>query len=69
MGCLGLSDYQDAVVAGRILESGMLPFGQVVSHQLPLERVADAIAALNSDYRLDGQAALKIAIAPNGPVA
>lgn len=40
-----------------------------MEHQLPLERVGDAIAALNGDYRVDGRAAVKIAIAPNGPVA
>ena len=68
MGTLGLSDYQDAVVAGRILEAGRLPFELVVSHQLPLDRVGDAINALNSNYRLDGKTALKITIAPNGPV-
>ena len=34
----------------------------------PLERVADAITALNGDYRLDGRTAVKIAIAPNGSV-
>jgi threonine dehydrogenase-like Zn-dependent dehydrogenase len=69
MGTLGLEDYHDAVVAGRILEAGRFPFDQVVSHQLPLERVADAIAALNSNYQVDGRTALKIAIAPNGPVS
>jgi threonine dehydrogenase-like Zn-dependent dehydrogenase len=69
MGTLGLESYQDAVVAGRILEAGRLPFERVVSHQLPLDRVADAIQALNSDYRVDDRTALKIAIAPNGPVA
>jgi hypothetical protein len=35
---------------------------------LPLSRVAEAMAALNSDYRLDGRTAVKIAIAPNGSV-
>jgi L-iditol 2-dehydrogenase len=69
MGTLGLSDYQDAVVAGRILEAGRLPFDQLVSHQLPLDRVGDAIGALNSNYHLEGRTALKITIAPNGPVA
>jgi threonine dehydrogenase-like Zn-dependent dehydrogenase len=69
MGTLGLSDYQDAVAAGRILEAGRLPFEQLVSHQLPLERVGDAIEALNSNYQLDGETALKIAIAPNGRAA
>ena len=34
-----------------------------------LRNVGDAIEALNSNYRVDGQTALKIAIAPNGPVA
>lgn len=69
MGTLGLENYQDAVVAGRILEAGRLPFELMVSHQLPLERVGDAIQALNSNYQVDGKTALKIAIAPNGPVA
>ena len=64
-----LGDHQDAVVAGRILEAGRLPFELMVSHQLPLERVGDAIQALNSNYQVDGRTALKIAIAPNGPVA
>jgi hypothetical protein len=41
----------------------------MVTHQMPLARVGDAITALNGDYRLDGRAAVKIAIAPNGPVA
>jgi threonine dehydrogenase-like Zn-dependent dehydrogenase len=68
MGTLGLEKYEDAVTAGRILEAGRLPFDRVVSHQLPLEGVGDAIQALNSDYRVDGRTALKIAIAPNGPV-
>jgi hypothetical protein len=40
----------------------------MVSHQLPLERVADAITALNGDYRLDGRTTVKVAIAPNGAV-
>lgn len=68
MGTLGLENYQDALVAGRFLSAGRLPFHQLVSHQLPLERVGDAIQALNSNYSLDGRTALKIAIAPNGPV-
>ena len=67
MGTLGLENYQDAVIAGRILEAGRLPFDRVVSHQLPLDRVADAIEALNSNYRVDGRTALKITIAPKRP--
>jgi L-iditol 2-dehydrogenase len=69
MGTLGLENYQDAVAAARIIESVHLPFERMVSHQLPLERVAEAIEALNTNYRVDGRTALKIAIAPNGPVA
>jgi len=40
--------------------AGRLPFELMVSHQLPLERVADAIQALNSDYRVDGRTALEV---------
>jgi L-iditol 2-dehydrogenase len=69
MGTLGLASYDDAVVAGQIMEQRQLPLERLVSHQLPLERVGDAIQALNSNFTLDGRTALKIAIAPNGPVA
>jgi threonine dehydrogenase-like Zn-dependent dehydrogenase len=68
MGALGIVDDRDAVTAARVMEKRLLPLELVVSHQLPLERVGDAINALNSDYRIDGKAALKLAIAPNGPV-
>jgi L-iditol 2-dehydrogenase len=65
-----LGSYEpDSVVAVGVIERGRLPLDTVVSHQLPLDRVGDAISALNSDYRVDGRAAVKIAIAPNGPVA
>ena len=60
--------YEDAIAAGRIMEQRQLPLERLVSHQLPLERVGDAIQALNSDFTLDGRTVLKIAIAPNGPV-
>src|SRR4029079_18435962 len=68
MGTLGLASYDDAVVAGRVMEEGRLPLDRLVLHQLALERVGDAIQALNTDFSLDGRTALKIAIAPNGPV-
>jgi threonine dehydrogenase-like Zn-dependent dehydrogenase len=67
MGTLGIID-QDSVAAAQIMEKGQLPLDRVVSHQLPLERVGDAMQALNSDYRIDGEPAFKISIAPNGPV-
>ena len=41
-------------------------FEGFVSHVIPLERVADGFHALDSNYRLDGRDALKIAIAANG---
>ena len=41
-------------------------FEEFVSHVIPLERVADGFHALDTNYRLDGRDALKIAIAANG---
>ena len=41
-------------------------FEGFVSHVIPLERVADGFHALDSNYRLDGRDALKIAVAANG---
>jgi threonine dehydrogenase-like Zn-dependent dehydrogenase len=67
IGALGMSE-EDSLTAVRVIENKRLPLEQVVSHQLPLERVADAMAALNGDYRLDGRTVVKIAIAPNGTV-
>jgi threonine dehydrogenase-like Zn-dependent dehydrogenase len=67
IGALGMAE-EDSLAAVRVIENKRLPLEQVVSHQLPLERVADAMAALNGDYRLDGRTAIKIAIAPNGVV-
>ena len=69
IGTLGIGSDQDSVAAARIMESRRLPLERVVSHQLPLDRVGAAMTALNSDYRVDGQAALKVSIAPNGTVA
>jgi threonine dehydrogenase-like Zn-dependent dehydrogenase len=67
IGALGMAD-EDSLTAIRVIEGKRLPLEAVVSHQLPLERVADAMTALNGDYRLDGRTAIKIAIAPNGAV-
>ena len=53
-------------LALRALEKGGFPYREMVSHQLPLERVAEGIAALGGGYRIDGRDAIKIAIAPNG---
>ncbi len=57
---------QHWVRALRVLQHGGLPFREVVSHQLALHRVGDAVNSLLGDYMLDGDQAIKIAIAPNG---
>jgi L-iditol 2-dehydrogenase len=54
-------------VAGRaLIESGRYPFADLVSHTLPLERVADGIAAIGGSYAVDGREIRKVAIAANG---
>ncbi len=68
IGALGMAD-EDSLAAVRVIEGNLLPLEQMISHQLPLDRVADAIDALNGDYTLDGRTAFKIALAPNGQVA
>lgn len=50
------------VQALPILEKGDIPFGDMVSHVLPLERVADGFAALNGSYRLGDETVCKIAL-------
>jgi threonine dehydrogenase-like Zn-dependent dehydrogenase len=52
------------VAALRVLERGALPFDRLVSHRLPLTRVADAIAAINGNYQIDGRTTVKVAIEP-----
>ncbi len=56
-------------LALRVLEKGGFPYRAMVSHQLPIDRVAEGISALGGGYRIDGRDAIKIAIAPNGPTA
>jgi L-iditol 2-dehydrogenase len=53
-------------LALRALEKGGFPYAEMVSHLLPLDRVADGIAALGGKYRLDERDTVKIAVAPNG---
>jgi L-iditol 2-dehydrogenase len=51
-------------VAGRaLIESGKYPFADLVSHRLPLHRVADGVAAIGGAYRLDGEEIRKVAVA------
>jgi threonine dehydrogenase-like Zn-dependent dehydrogenase len=67
IGALGMAD-EDSMAAVSVMENKRLPLEQMVSHQLPLTRVSEAIDALNSTYRLDDRTTFKIAIAPNGTV-
>ncbi len=45
-----------------LLEKMEFPYGEMVSHVLPLERVRDGFEALNGTYRLDGETVIKIAV-------
>ena len=67
IGALGMSD-EDSLAAVAMMENKRLPLEQMVSHQLPLERVGEAMEALNGAYLLDHRTTFKLAIAPNGPM-
>ncbi|MDE0022035.1 MAG: zinc-binding dehydrogenase [Candidatus Poribacteria bacterium] len=45
-----------------IIEKNEIPFADMVSHQLPLERVLDGFKALDGTYRLGGEMVVKIAL-------
>jgi threonine dehydrogenase-like Zn-dependent dehydrogenase len=45
-----------------MLERNEFPFAELVSHVIPLERVAEGFEALHCGYRLDGRDAIKIAV-------
>ncbi len=50
------------VRAMPILEKNEFPFADLVSHVIPIDRVAEGFDALHSSYRLDGKDAIKIAV-------
>jgi threonine dehydrogenase-like Zn-dependent dehydrogenase len=56
------SEVRHFVRALSILDTHNYPFEKIVSHVLPLERVMDAMNAMMSGYRLDGEEVIKIAI-------
>ncbi len=58
------SDVSHSVRARPLFEMKKYPFDKAISHRLPLSRVADAMKAMTTDYRLDGQEIRKLAIAP-----
>jgi L-iditol 2-dehydrogenase len=50
------------VRARSLVESGRFPFAKVVSHVVPLSRVAEAIEAMSGSYLLDGKEVRKIGV-------
>ena len=56
------SSYEHFVRGLPLLEQSGLPFADMISHQLPLSQVGDGFHALNGDYRIKGETAIKIAI-------
>ncbi|MDF5755609.1 alcohol dehydrogenase catalytic domain-containing protein [Spongiactinospora sp. TRM90649] len=47
-----------------LLTRGGLPYGEVVSHRVPLGQVGAALAALDGGYSLDGRDIVKLAVDP-----
>jgi len=66
VGAWGAED-RHFVVGRALIESGNYPFADLVSHTLPLARVADGIATIGGGYRLDGREVRKIAVAAHAP--
>lgn len=56
------SRHHHFVRAVSVLENQEFPFGEMVSHQLPLERIADGFNALNGSYRLGDETVIKVAL-------
>lgn len=52
------------VTALKVLEQASLPFHELVSHQVPLTRVGEAVNSLLGSYELDGRGVVKAAVAP-----
>ncbi len=59
------SSHGHFVQARQLIESGKYPMAKFVSHQLPLERVADGIAAMSGRYTIDDEPIRKVAIRAN----
>jgi len=56
------SNYDHFTRAMSILERMEFPFADMVSHQLPLDRVADGFNALNGSYHLGDEEVVKVTI-------
>ena len=56
------SGYDHFVRAVAIMENQEIPFGEMVSPVLPLDRIGEGFEALDGTYRLDNEAVVKKAI-------
>lgn len=56
------SSYEHFVRGLPLLEKSDLPFADMISHKLPLSQVEDGFKALDGDYRINGETAIKIAV-------
>ena len=56
------STYEHFVRGLPILEKNEFPYGEMVSHKLPLDRVGDGFHALDGTYRLGDEQVIKIAV-------
>ncbi len=59
------SAHEHFVQARQLIESGKYPMEKFVSHVLPLERVAEGIAAMSGRYTIDDEPIRKVAIRGN----
>lgn len=59
------SKYEHFVRGLPLLEKNEFPFADMVSHKLPLSEVRKGFEALNGDYRIGGEAVIKIAVQAN----
>lgn len=56
------SAHEHFVQARQLIEQGSYPFDEFVSHQLPLDRLGDGIAAMSGRYTLDDKPVRKVAV-------
>lgn len=57
------ADTPHFVIGRGMIEAGRFPFADLISHTIPLERLADGIATIGGSYRLDGEEIRKVAVA------
>ena len=69
VGCCG-NQVEHLPASLRILESRKYPFEELVSHEVPLDGILDAVDALlgKDDYRLHGRETRKVVVNPSLPL-